>query len=151
MPGGNNGWAPKPMVRFVTAVPMGTPGKSLAVRCGPLKKITLRDFATATSMLNTVASGIRCKRMQVPSRSATAITKRAREPIGNRMTARRGWPRHRRVDDALHFVLGEAAQRSGARGHQVAFGRRPGAAHGPSDVACRRPIPLHIRRAWWFD
>ena len=32
------------MVRFVTAVPMGTPGRSLAVRLGPLKKITLRDL-----------------------------------------------------------------------------------------------------------
>src|SRR5580692_8506956 len=48
----------------------------------------LRALLAATSILNTVESCIRRKPIIVPSRSATAITIRAREPIGNRIAAR---------------------------------------------------------------
>jgi len=37
MPGGKSGCAPKLMVRLLTAVPIGTPGRSAVVRLGPLK------------------------------------------------------------------------------------------------------------------
>src|SRR5882762_6136604 len=84
MPGGKKGCAPKLMVRLVTAVPIGTPGRSSALRFGPLKKITLRALATATSMLKMVASGIRFRASSLPSKSATAITKLARVPSVNR-------------------------------------------------------------------
>src|SRR2546425_1167881 len=78
MPGGKKGCAPKLIVRLVTAVPAGTPGKS-GVPAGPLKKITLRALATATSMLKTVASGIRCRPRTVPFRSATAIVSKQQQ------------------------------------------------------------------------
>src|SRR5579863_9725373 len=48
----------------------------------------LRAFVAATSMLKTVASGMRYRPMIVPSRSATAIAMRADEPMGRRITAR---------------------------------------------------------------
>jgi len=57
MPGGNMGCAPKPTVRFVTAVPDGTPGKSRTPVV--LNQITLRAFVAATSALNTVPSCMR--------------------------------------------------------------------------------------------
>lgn len=44
-------------------------------------------LATATSILNTVASGIRCSPRIVPSRSATASVMRVAEPEGKRITA----------------------------------------------------------------
>src|SRR5271168_5050334 len=48
----------------------------------------LRALLAATSILKTVASCIRRKPINVPSRSATAIAIRAREPIGKRIEAR---------------------------------------------------------------
>src|SRR5712692_781336 len=76
------------MVRFVTAVPMGTPFKSAAVRDELLKYTMLRALVAATSMLNIVESGMRRTPMMVPSKSATAITILVREPIGKRIAAR---------------------------------------------------------------
>jgi hypothetical protein len=75
-------------VRFVTAVPIGTPFKSVAVLLALLKYTMLRAFVAATSMLNTVESCIRRKPIMVPSKSATAITIFAFEPSGNRIAAR---------------------------------------------------------------
>ena len=75
-------------MRFVTAVPIGTPVKSAAVRAALLKYTMLRALLAATSMLNTVLSAMRYRPMIVPSRSATAIAMRAEEPMGRRITAR---------------------------------------------------------------
>src|SRR5215472_3404326 len=47
-----------------------------------------RALLTATSTLNTVESAMRRSPIIVPSRSATAMTMRARDPIGNRIAAR---------------------------------------------------------------
>lgn len=87
-PRGKNGCAPYPIVRLVTAVPIGTRFRSAAVRRALLKYTILRALVAATSILNTVESGMRRKPMMVPSRSATAITILARDPIGSRITAR---------------------------------------------------------------
>src|SRR5882724_11512403 len=115
------------MVRFVTAVPIGTPGRSSALRSGPLKKITLRALATATSMLKMVASGMRFNPINVPSRSATAITKRAREPSGKRITASTITRGYGVVDDAANLVACETSDGTVTRSHQIALGRRTGA------------------------
>src|SRR5271154_2974111 len=85
IPGGYSGIAPKLMVRFVTAVPMGTPGKSFVVRIALLKYVMLRALDAATSMLKTVASCIRRRPIKVPSRSATAITILVLDPRGKRI------------------------------------------------------------------
>ena len=72
----------------MTAVPIGTPFRSAAVRMVPLKYTMFLALVAATSMLNTVESCMRRKPMIVPSRSATAITMRTFEPSGNRIAAR---------------------------------------------------------------
>src|SRR6184192_491772 len=76
------------MVRFVTALPNGTPFSSAAVRELLLKYTMLRALVTATSILKTVESGMRRNPMIVPSRSATATTILVRDPIGRRIAAR---------------------------------------------------------------
>jgi len=53
-----------------------------------LKYTTLRAFATATSILKTVESGMRNNPRVVPCRSLTAMTMRVLMPIGSRIAAR---------------------------------------------------------------
>jgi hypothetical protein len=74
------------MVRFVTAVPAGTPDKS--VTPAVLNQTALRALVAATSALKTVPSGMRYKPSSLPSRSETAIVILAVDPMGRRMTAR---------------------------------------------------------------
>src|SRR5271166_6164712 len=74
------------MVRLLTAVPAGTPGRSLTPVV--LNQTTLRAFEAATSTLKTVPSGMRYRPRSVPSRSETAIVILALESGGRRITAR---------------------------------------------------------------
>jgi len=54
IPGGKSGCEPKLIVRFVVAVPIGTPFKSAAERALLLKYTIFRALLAATSILKTV-------------------------------------------------------------------------------------------------
>ena len=152
IPGGKNGCAPKPIVRFVTAVPIGTPVKSAADRAALLKYTMLRALLAATSMLNTVLSAMRYRPMIVPSRSATAIAMRAEEPMGRRITARVVFA----VAMALLMIRryvgrGKTSERARCGRDQHAFRRRARARRWTHNEASRETACARYRPAESFD
>ena len=73
-------------------------------------------------MLKTVASGMRCNASTVPSRSATAMVIRVREPHGSRITARvKSAVDNCLIDDLRHIVLRQSG-RSARWANQIALG-----------------------------
>ena len=136
------------MVRLVTAVPMGTPGRSLgsAIRAAEENHVARFRHRDVDAEHRRVRHAMQREQgaVQIRHRDHEA---RARTDRQTNHSARQVRLRHRLVDDSLDIGRRESADDAGARGAtRSPSGARPDCPADPASKR-RRPIPGRIRQA----